>query len=64
MANNRSVERAQVSVAETQLARDRGRRLRAPSVPRDIAGDFRPHAGRDLADAVHLLCNLTAVIPA
>jgi uncharacterized protein DUF6975 len=58
MANNRSVGRQAVSVAEAQLARvaDSGC-ARHPHVQALIDGGSA-HAGRDLADAVHLLCSL------
>jgi hypothetical protein len=58
MANNRSVDRRAVSVAEAQLARVAGEGCaRHPHVQALIEG-AGPHAGRDLADAVHLLCSL------
>jgi hypothetical protein len=63
MAINRSVGLKPVSVAEAQLARVAGegsarhqhlnRLLEAPG----------PHSGRDLADAVHLLCSLHGRYP-
>ncbi len=58
MANNRSVGRQAVSVAEAQLARVAGDGCaRHPHVQALIDGAGQ-HAGRDLADAVHLLCSL------
>lgn len=58
MANNRSVGRQAVSVAEAQLARVAGGgSARHPHVQALIDGSG-PHSGRDLADAVHLLCSL------
>ena len=58
MAINRSVGRPLASVAETQLARvgDQGC-ARHPHVQALIEGSG-PHSGRDLADAVHLLCSV------
>ena len=63
MANNRSVERAQVSVAETQLARIAGDGCARHPYLATLLETSRPHAGRDLADAVHLLCNLHGRYP-
>jgi hypothetical protein len=63
MAINRSVDRAPVSVAEAQLARvasegtSRHRHLAA------LLEASGPHTGRDLADSVHLLCNLHGRYP-
>lgn len=58
MANNRSVGRPAVSVAEAQLARVAGDgSARHPHVLALTDGSG-PHSGRDLADAVHLLCSL------
>ena len=58
MANSRSVGRLAVSVAEAQLARVAGEgSARHPHVLALIEGSG-PHSGRDLADAVHLLCSL------
>ena len=63
MAVNRSVENAPVSVAEAQLARVAGDgSARHPHLIGllEAAG---PHAGRDLSDAVHLLCSLHGHYP-
>ena len=63
MAINRSVGRQPVSVAETQLARVAGEGCaRHPylSVLLEASG---PHTGRDLSDAVHLLCSLHGRYP-
>ena len=58
MASNRSVDRNPVSVAEAHLARVSGSGCaRHPHLAALIDGSG-PHAGRDLADAVHLLCGL------
>lgn len=58
MASNRSVDRNPVSVAEAHLARVSGSGCaRHPHLAALINGSG-PHAGRDLADAVHLLCGL------
>jgi len=63
MANNRSVERAQVSVAETQLARISGDGCARHPYLTTLLETSGPHAGRDLADAIHLLCNLHGRYP-
>ncbi|HET7709907.1 MAG TPA: hypothetical protein VFK50_10325 [Sphingomicrobium sp.] len=58
MATNRHVERQPASVAEAQLARvAEGGCARHPYITAlvEAAG---PHAARDLADAVHLLCSI------
>ena len=64
MASNRSVDRqpvspaSPVSIAEAQLARVGSNGCaRHPHLQALVAGTG-PHAGRDLADAVHLLCSL------
>ena len=58
MASQRSVDRQPLSVAEAHLARvgDAGC-ARHPHLHALIEGSG-PHSGRDLADAVHLLCSL------
>ena len=58
MATNRYVERQPLSVAEAQLARvaDSGC-ARHPYVA-SLIDATGPHAARDLADAVHLLCSI------
>lgn len=63
MAINRSVGQQPVSVAEAQLARVAGDGCaRHPHLNAllDAAG---PHSGRDLADAVHLLCSIHGRYP-
>lgn len=63
MAINRSVESAPFSVAEAQLARvavDGCARHPYLTALLEASG---PHAGRDLADAVHLLCSLHGRYP-
>lgn len=63
MATNRSVGLKPVSVAEAQLARVAGEgsaRHRHLGALLEASG---PHSGRDLADAVHLLCSLHGHYP-
>ena len=63
MATNRSVEQSPVSIAAAQLARvagDGSARHSHLSALLDSAGR---HAGRDLSDAVHLLCSLHGHYP-
>src|SRR3954454_18949722 len=63
MANNRSVERKPVSVAEAQLARVAGEGCaRHPHLNRLLEASG-PHLARDLADAVHLLCSIHGRYP-
>ena len=63
MAINRSVELQPVSVAAAQLARVAGEGLaRHPYLSALLEGAGR-HAGRDLSDAVHLLCSLYGRYP-
>ena len=63
MANNRSVDRLPVSVAETQLARVAGDGCaRHPYLNKLLEASGRD-SGRDLADAVHLLCSLHGRYP-
>jgi hypothetical protein len=63
MANNRSVDRLPVSVAETQLARVAGDGcVRHPHL-NALLDSVGPHTGRDLSDAVHLLCSLHGRYP-
>jgi transposase len=58
MASSRSVDRKPVSVAEAHLARVSGSGCaRHPHLHALVEGSG-PHSGRDLADAVHLLCGL------
>ena len=63
MANNRSVERAQPSAAEAQLARVAGHGCARHPYVAALLEASGPHAGRDLADAVHLLCHLHGRYP-
>jgi hypothetical protein len=63
MAINRSVERAQPSVAEAQLARVAGDGCARHPYLATLLEASGPHAGRDLADAVHLLCSLHGRYP-
>ena len=63
MAINRSVDRKPVSVAETQLARVAGNGCaRHPHLNALLEASGR-HTGRDLSDAVHLLCSLHGRYP-
>ena len=75
MAINRSVDRKgshqsdallgakQVSVAEAQLARVAGEGSARHSDLDSLLEASGPHSGRDLADAVHLLCSLHGRYP-
>jgi len=63
MAINRSVDRKSVSVAETQLARVAGEGCARHPYLNALLEASGPHAGRDLSDAVHLLCNLHGRYP-
>lgn len=63
MAINRSVEQKPVSVAAAQLARVAGDGCaRHPHLLALLDGTG-PHSGRDIADAVHLLCSLHGRYP-
>jgi hypothetical protein len=63
MAINRSVEPKPVSVAAAQLARVAGAgSARHPHLQSLLEGTG-PHSGRDIADAVHLLCSLHGHYP-
>jgi len=63
MAINRSVDRKSVSVAEVQLARVAGEGCaRHPYLSSLLEASGRD-AGRDLSDAVHLLCGLHGRYP-
>lgn len=58
MASNRSIDPQMVSVADAQLARIAGEGCaRHPHLSALLEGAGR-HSGRDLADAVHLLCSI------
>src|SRR5215208_5518954 len=63
MAINRSVDRKSVSVAETQLARVAGEGCARHPHLNALLEASGPGAGRDLADAVHLLCSLHGRYP-
>ena len=63
MANNRSVGRQAVSVAETQLARVAGEGCARHSHLNALLDAVGPHTGRDLSDTVHLLCSLHGRYP-
>ena len=58
MATNRNVERQPVSVAEAQLARVADNGCARHSYVAALTDATGPHAARDLADAVHLLCSI------
>lgn len=58
MAFNRSVDQVPVSVAEAQLTRVAGQGCARHSYHNRLLEASGRHAGRDLADAVHLLCSL------
>src|SRR5689334_12833001 len=58
MAINRSVDRQTVSVAETQLARVASDGCARHPYLKALLEASGPHTGRDLSDAVHLLCSL------
>ena len=63
MAVNRSVDRQQVSVAEAQLARVASEGCARHSYLNSLLEASGRHSGRDLADAVHLLCSLHGRYP-
>jgi len=63
MAINRSVESKPVSVAEAQLARVAGDGCARHPHLNALLGTTGIHSGRDLADAVHLLCALHGRYP-
>lgn len=63
MAINRSVGHKQVSVAEAQLARVAGDGCARHSHLNALLEATGPHSGRDLADAIHLLCSLHGRYP-
>jgi hypothetical protein len=63
MAINRSVNQVPVTVASAQLARVAGEgSARHPHLAQLLEGTGR-HSGRDMADAVHLLCSLHGRYP-
>src|SRR3954447_11173468 len=63
MAINRSVGQHLVSVAEAQLARVGGEGCARHSYLSSLLEASGRHSARDLADAVHLLCNLHGRYP-
>lgn len=63
MAINRSVEQEPVSVAATQLARVAGEGTARHSYLSTLLEGAGRHSGRDMADAVHLLCSLHGHYP-
>ena len=63
MAINRSVQSKPVSVAETQLARVASEGCARHPHLNGLLEATGAHSGRDLADAVHLLCNLHGHYP-
>jgi Family of unknown function (DUF6975) len=63
MAVNRSVGQQPVSVAEAQLARVAGDGCARHAHLNQLLEATGPHSGRDLADAVHLLCSLHGRYP-
>jgi hypothetical protein len=63
MAINRSVDRQTVSVAETQLARVASDGCARHPHLNALLEASGPHTGRDLSDAVHLLCSLHGRYP-
>jgi len=63
MAINRSVEQKPVSVASAQLARVAGEGSARHSHLTALLEGTGRHSGRDMADAVHLLCSLHGRYP-
>lgn len=63
MAINRSVEQQPVSVASAQLARVAGEGSARHSHLTALLEGAGRHSGRDMADAVHLLCSLHGHYP-
>jgi len=63
MAISRSVGHQAVSVAEAQLARVAGEGCARHSYLSSLLEASGRHSGRDLADAIHLLCNLHGRYP-
>lgn len=63
MAINRSVESKPVTVAETQLARVAGEGCARHPHLNALLETTGVHSGRDLADAVHLLCAIHGRYP-
>ena len=63
MALNRSVGQREVSVAEAQLARVASQGCARHPYLHSLLEASGRHSGRDLADAVHLLCSLQGRYP-
>ena len=63
MASSRSVGHNQVSVAETQLARIAAEGSARHPHLNALLEASGPHTGRDLADAMHLLCSVHGRYP-
>jgi hypothetical protein len=63
MAINRAVEPKPVSVAAAQLARVAGEGSARHAHLVSLLDGAGPHSGRDMADAVHLLCSLHGRYP-
>jgi hypothetical protein len=63
MAINRSAEQTPVSVAAAQLARVAGEGSARHSYLSTLLEGAGRHSGRDMADAVHLLCSLHGHYP-
>ena len=63
MAINRPVEQQPVSVAAAQLARVAGEGLARHAHLAALLDSAGRHSGRDMADAVHLLCSLHGHYP-
>jgi hypothetical protein len=63
MAINRSVDQQPVSVAKAQLARVAGQGSARHSHLLALLDGGGPHAGRDIADSIHLLCSLHGHYP-
>jgi uncharacterized protein DUF6975 len=63
MAINRSVDQPLVSVAEAQLARVAGDGCARHPHLNALVESAGPHSGRDLADAVHMLCSIHGRYP-
>ena len=63
MAINRSVQSKPVSVAQAQLTRVAGEGCARHPHLNALLEASGPHSGRDLADAVHLLCSLHGRYP-
>ena len=58
MASNRQVDRHALGVAEAQIARVAAQGSARHPYLAALLGGSAPHSARNLADAIHLLCNL------